>query len=166
MRMQLLPSPPPKLSVLSSCCELIFGSGGKVIYQFLGASGSSSLDALFSAELCSFSGTSRERCAFYSSEVGLYMMVVRNYDLLALMLVLMEQNVEARQHYLSLVSGRATGSEHTILNTAGSKVIKYSVIRHDEHAGIVFVRSSPVKNALSQKHGQRRRLWEGVDDAR
>jgi hypothetical protein len=79
------------------------------------------------------------------------MMVVRNWRLLVL---LFSGPVETRLHYLSFVPSRAAGSEHTILNTAGSKVIKYSVIRHDEDAGVVFVRSSPIKNALGQKHGQ------------
>lgn len=68
------------------------------------------------------------------------------------------------QRYLSFVPGRTTGGEHTILDTASSKMVKYGVIWHDEHTSIVFMGSSPVKNTLAQEHGQRGWLWKCVDD--
>jgi hypothetical protein len=95
-----------------------FVFGGKVIYHFWGKWEMASLDAF---EPDRFWWTSRESCAVYSSEVGLYMMVVRNWELLVL---LFGSPAETRLHYLSFVPSRAAGSEHTIFNTAGSKVIK------------------------------------------
>lgn len=133
--------------------------------SFLGASGSGSLEALFGRARCFLFGHIKGEVrhlfvrGWFVHDGGEELKTVSTSVLTFIL-------VETHQHYLSLVSGRATGSEHTILNTAGSKVIKHSMIRHDEHASVVFVRSSPIKNALSQKHGQRRRLWEGVDDAR
>jgi hypothetical protein len=132
----------------------------KVIYHFW-ASGREIPSMLFKPDR--FWRTSRESCAVYSSEVGLYMMVVRNWRPSVLLFL---SPVGTLLRYLSFVPGRAAGSEHTVLNTAGSKVIKNSVIRHDKDAGIVFVRSSPVKNTLGQEHGQRWWLWKRVDDTR
>lgn len=56
--------------------------------------------------------------------------------------------------HLSLVSRCPTSSQHAIFNTAGSKVIEYGVVRHDEHARVVFVWGVAVEDALAQEHGQ------------
>ena len=72
--------------------------------------------------------------------------------------------LETQMQYLSLIPGRTAGGEHTVLDTASSKMVKYGVVRHDEHASVVFVGSSAIKNTLTQKHGQRRWVRKCAND--
>lgn len=67
--------------------------------------------------------------------------------------------------YLPLISRGTARCKHATLDTTSSQVVQNSVIRHDQHASIIFVRRVPVKNALTKKHRQGRRRCEGTGNS-
>lgn len=59
--------------------------------------------------------------------------------------------------YLSLVSSGDACSKNTILNTAGSKMVKNCVVGIIEDAAIILGRGGAVENGFAQKQREARR---------
>lgn len=54
---------------------------------------------------------------------------------------------------LSFVSRSSARSQDAILDTACGQMVQHCVIRHRQHARIIFMRSRRVEDALAEKHG-------------